>query len=131
MRFSRIPPAEMSPDQRRLYDELLSSPRRRAEGPFSVLIHSPVMADRIRRLGNYIRWETSIPEKLIELAILITARSVRGEFEWHSHLPLARKAGVTLETLKSLEAGLRPNNMSREEAAAYDFCNSLLKHRDV
>jgi 4-carboxymuconolactone decarboxylase len=76
-------------------------------------------------LLHYLRWETSVPLKLNEFAILIIGRQWRSQVEWFAHAPLAVKAGLSPDIVAELKTGKRPSNMSAEEAAVYDFVTEL------
>jgi 4-carboxymuconolactone decarboxylase len=94
-------------------------------GPYNPLLRSPVLGQRMFDLLHYLRWETSVPLKLNEFAILIIGRQWRSQVEWFAHAPLAVKAGVSPDTVAELKADKRPSNMSAEEAAVYDFVTEL------
>ena len=74
MRFATLEPERMSPEQKRAYDAIVSGPRGGARGPFNVLLRSPELADRVQRVGEYLRFKSSLPARLNEFAILINAR---------------------------------------------------------
>ena len=76
-------------------------------------------------LLHYLRWETSVPLKLNEFAILIIGHQWRSQVEWFAHAPLALKAGLSPDIVAELKAGKRPSNMPAEEAAVYDFVTEL------
>jgi 4-carboxymuconolactone decarboxylase len=83
--------------------------------------------DRLGRVGEYLRFHNSLPAKLSELAMLVTARHVTNQFEWVIHHPLAIKAGVAAETLAAIAKGKRPAAMAPDEAAVHDFTTELLR----
>src|SRR3990170_300825 len=95
--MSRLPPLEparLAPDQRRVYDAIASGPRGGVRGPFLALIHVPELTDRIQHLGEYLRYGTSFPPRLSELAILVTARHYTCNYEWQAHVRHARRGGT-------------------------------------
>src|SRR5215510_7683935 len=73
-RFPQLTEATMTPRQREAYQGIVSGPRKGAAGPFNALLRSPDVADRVQRVGEYVRFQTSIPAALNEMAILITGR---------------------------------------------------------
>jgi len=93
--------------------------------PFNVLLRSPVLAERLRKVGEYLRFESSIPKRLNEFAILVTARTWTAQYEWYAHLRLAIKEGLNPELATDLAQGKRPKNMQPDEEAVYNFCHEL------
>ena len=63
-------------------------------GPFAVMLRSPEVMLRAKPMGDYIRFTSTIPPRLNELAILITARTWVQNYEFQAHRPLAEKAGL-------------------------------------
>ena len=127
----RLPPiAEnlLTPRQRAAATALIATRRGALRGPFVPLLYSPELLDRAQRLGEYLRYESALPERLRELVILITARHWSQAYEWHVHARLAPQAGLDHQLIDELAAGRRPPQMRGDEAAVYDFCIEL--HRD-
>jgi 4-carboxymuconolactone decarboxylase len=136
-RFKRIHTDEMSPEQKLYFDGLMSGPvsgtgsKGVVQGatslgaPFNVLLRSPVLAERLRKVGEYLRFESSIPKRLNEFAILITARTWTAQYEWFAHLRLALKEGLNPELANELAQGIRPSKMQPDEEAVYNFCHEL------
>jgi 4-carboxymuconolactone decarboxylase len=78
----------------------------------------------------YLRWNSSLPLRLNEMAILVTGRLWRSQVEWYAHAPLAIKAGLSPEIVADLKARKRPASMKADEAAVYDFVMELsTKHQ--
>src|SRR5262249_10859320 len=111
-RFRSLSDDEMTPEQQRVAAALRNGPRRGLPGPFHALLRSPVLADRVRQLGDYIRFESSLPDPLRELAILIVARFWSAQYEWHQHRRIALEAGLDPAIPDAIAAGRRPNRMS-------------------
>ena len=130
-RFKPLSESEMTEAQREAYRGIVSSPRGGARGPFNALLRSPELADAAQKVGAYIRFRTSLPQKLNELAILVTARYWSAQFEWYAHAQLAEKAGLGLKVISSLEKNLRPEGMTKEETAIYDFAKELHEKKEV
>jgi 4-carboxymuconolactone decarboxylase len=76
-------------------------------------------------LFYYLRWQTSVPTKLNEFAILIIGRQWRSQVEWFAHAPLAAKAGLSTDIIAELKEGKRPSKMADDEALTYDFVTEL------
>ena len=130
-RMPPMDPARMNEAQRKAAQELIAGPRKGVVGPFIPLMRSPELMDRLGRVGEYLRFENALPQKLVEFAIVLTARHVTNQFEWILHHPLAMKAGVSRETLDAVAADRRPESMPADEAAAYDFVTELLRASSV
>jgi 4-carboxymuconolactone decarboxylase len=130
-RMPALEAAQMNEAQRKAAAELIAGPRKGVVGPFIPLMRSPVLMDRLGRVGEYLRFENALPQRVVELAILVTARHVTNQFEWVLHHPLAIKAGVARETLDALGAGVRPTTLADDEAVAHDFVTELLRESRV
>jgi 4-carboxymuconolactone decarboxylase len=94
-------------------------------------MRSPDLGNRLQNVGEYIRFKTSLPLRLNELAILITAREWTSQYEWYAHYPLAMKAGLDPRVADELALGRRPSAMTDDEGAVYDFCIQLHRTRKV
>jgi 4-carboxymuconolactone decarboxylase len=100
-------------------------------GPYNPLLRSPVLGQRMFDLLYYLRWQTSVPLKLNEFAILIVGRQWRSQVEWFAHAPLAVKAGLSPAIVAGLKADKRPLSMPPEETAVYDFVTELTTRHAV
>jgi 4-carboxymuconolactone decarboxylase len=142
-RFPILQPDQMNADQKKLLEALLVGPRGGGNtspeaiqkmlrsGPFNAWMRSPDLGNRLQNVGEYIRYRTSLPVRLNEFAILITAREWTSQYEWDAHYPLAMKAGLNAKVADELALGKRPSAMSDDEAAVYDFCIQLHRTRNV
>ena len=129
-RFPKLRREQMSDAQKRVYDEIAGS-RGSVRGPFGPLLRSPELADRWQRLGEYVRYKTSLPARLNEFAILITARFWGSKYEWYAHKPLAVKGGLAEAIAGDLAQNKRPANMKPDEEVVYDFCTVLHRQHFV
>src|SRR5271156_4944896 len=107
-RYREISPAEMTPAQKQVHDEIVAGKRGRFGGPFQLLIRAPEVCRHLSRLGEYLRWGSSLPPALSELAICLTARSIRANYEWHAHAPLAIEAGAPAAAMEAIRTGASP-----------------------
>src|SRR5579864_5322544 len=130
-RFPPLQPETMTPEQRAAADAIVAGPRGGLRGPFQAWLRSPELANRLQRVGEFVRFSSSVPRRLNELAILITARAWDAQFEWWAHHRLALEAGLDPAIADDIAAGRRPSRMSAEEAAVYDFCTELRTTRRV
>jgi 4-carboxymuconolactone decarboxylase len=95
------------------------------------MIRSPVLGQRLYDLFYYLRWQTSVPTRLNEFAILIIGRQWRSQVEWFAHAPLAAKAGLSADIIAELKQGRRPSKMAEDEALTYDFVTELTTKQKV
>jgi len=123
-RFLPLSAEQMTPEQKAIADAIVTS-RGSLNGPFHAWLRDPALADRLQKLGEQIRFHSSLPAKLNEFAILITARHWTAQLEWFAHYPLALKAGLDPAIAADLAAGERPRDMPDDLAAVYDFSTQL------
>ncbi len=124
-RFRQLTVEELTPDQHAVADEVLKVSSLGLQGPYNVMLRSPIMAKRMVALLDYLRFHTSVPRRLNEFAILIQARLWTSQVEWKAHYPLALKAGLAAPVAADLLAGRRPSGMQPDEEAVYDLCIEL------
>ena len=124
-RFPPLALEDMTPEQKPVAEAIMSGPRGGLRGPFQTWLRSPVLADRLQKVGEYLQFNSSLDRRLNEFAILITARHWTAQFEWYAHHRLALAAGLKPEIAADLAVGRRPAGMSEDEAAVYDFCTEL------
>ncbi len=124
-RFPQLTLDQLDEKQRPLGEQIVKVSSVGLGGPYNPMIRSPVLGQLLFDLFHYLRWQTSVPHKLNELAILIIARQWRSQIEWFAHAPIATKAGLSAEVLAELKAGQRPSAMDQEEALVYDFVTEL------
>ena len=130
----RLPPLkleQMNDAQRKAAEELIAGPRKAVKGPFIALLRSPELLNRMQKVGEYLRFQSALTTRINEFVTLIVAREYTQEFEWFVHLPLAAKAGTSVETLAALAQGQRPPAMADDESVAYDFTTELLARHGV
>jgi 4-carboxymuconolactone decarboxylase len=130
-RFQPITYDTMTPEQKQLVDSILSGPRTSLDGPFNVLLRSPEMGDLAQKFGAYARFHSSLPPRLSELAILITARFWTAQFEWQAHHRNALTAGLSPAIIDAIAAGKRPASMQPDEEAVYNFCTEVLNTKQA
>jgi len=135
-RFKQIPPDQHTPEQRTLADGVRSGPRSAIKnfsaahagplgGPFNVWLRTPDIGNLIQQLGAAIRFRSSIPAKLNELAICITARKWTAQYEWHAHRKLAVDAGLDPAIADDIAQGRKPARMDQDEQLVYDVSTEL------
>jgi 4-carboxymuconolactone decarboxylase len=136
-RFKLIPFVEMTPPQKAYADAVMAGPTSATGSaavvpgaatigaPFNVYLRSPELAAALRPVGEYIRFKTSLPAKLNEFAILVTARQWTAQYEWFAHHRLALKAGLDPAVAEDLAQGRRPKGMQPDEEMIYNFSQEL------
>ena len=124
-RFPQLTMDQLTDKQKPLGEQIMKVSSVGLGGPYNPLLRSPVLGKRMFDLLHYLRWETSVPLKLNEFAILIIGRQWRSQVEWLAHAPLAIKAGLSPDIVAELKANKRPSNMPPEEAVVYDFVTDL------
>ncbi len=131
-RFKPLTWEEMTPPQRTMIEHLLAGPRGGStEGPFNVQLRSPEMGDLGQQFGAATRFATTVPRKLYELAIIVTARHWTAQFEWTAHHRSALQAGLSPAIADAIAQGRRPSSMQPDEMAVYDFATELLQSKQV
>ncbi len=130
-RLANLSYDDMTPDQRRVHDDIIAGPRGRIGGPMNAWFRSPAYADLVQKLGAFCRYETTLGRRLTELTILIVARHWKAQVEWCVHKPLAIEAGVDPAAIDAIEAGRAPDFAQDDEAALHAFCRELIETRAV
>ena len=141
-RLSYVDAAQLSPEQKELYDSIASGPRaaKRASlvdaeghltGPFNAFLHLPALGKHWSAIGEGLRFRTVLDRGLFELAVLIIAVHWRSGHEWAAHARLAREAGIDQAVIDALRRGERPSLSRPEEEAVFQFVHQLVTKRRV
>jgi len=132
--MSRIPiPTleELTPEQRRVYDAIAGLRGGHIPTHYHVALCAPELTDKWQQLGELLRYRTSLPLRLSELAVLIVARHHDCQYVWHAHAQVAQKAGLADEAIEAIRSGRRPAFRQDDETAVYDYCAELLETKFV
>src|SRR3954453_23381126 len=132
-RFAPLKADQLTPPQK-AYADLIAAPPRNAKfgnPPYRAYIRNPELAPKLSALSEYLRWNSKLPARLSEMAILITAREWTAQYEWFAHYPLALKGGLDPKVADAIAAGKRPDSMKDDEAALYDLATSLYRDKKV
>jgi 4-carboxymuconolactone decarboxylase len=124
-RFPVLTLDTVTAEQRPLAEQIVKVSSIGLGGPYSPLLRSPEMGQRMFDLLAYLRWKTTLPLNLNEFAILIVGRQWRSQVEWFAHVPIAIKAGLGADLIAELKTNKRPSNMTPDEAITYDFVTEL------
>jgi 4-carboxymuconolactone decarboxylase len=130
-RFPQLTMSQLNDQQRPLGEAIMKISKVGIGGPYNPMLRSPVFGQRMFDLLGYLRWNTSVPLRLNEFAILIIGRQWRSQVEWFAHGPIAEKAGLSPQIIAELKANKRPSNMAPDEAAVYDFLTELTTKHEV
>ncbi len=128
-----IPADKLTPEQKKVLDIVTGPPRgpAAAGGPFVPLLRSPELMNRLQAVGAYVRFNNSLPKKLVEIAALMTARQFTQQYEWDGNYPLALKAGLSAGAADAIAVGRRPESLADDEEPVYNFIAELLQNKSV
>lgn len=126
-------PDQVTPAQAETYAEILGTTEQSFNlgGPFNAFLRSPDLASLVAKLGSFFRFETSLPPRWVELAILTTARFWTAQYEWYAHARFARTAGVEDHVINAIRGNRRPEFADQDDETVYEFCSQLHNSRQV
>jgi len=130
-RFPQLTMDALAAEQKPLGEQIMKVSSVGLAGPYNPLLRSPVLGQRMFDLLYYLRWNTSVPLRLNEFAIIIVGRHWRSQVEWFAHAPLAIKSGLAPEVVADLKANKRPAHMKPDEEMVYDFVTELIERKAV
>jgi 4-carboxymuconolactone decarboxylase len=130
-RIADLDVATLSPEQSQAHAAIASGPRGGVRGPLAVWLHRPELAMTAQALGQYCRYETSLPARLSELVIIVTGACWQSAYEWEAHAPLALQAGIAPDIVDAIRDGLTPRFAARDEQTVFDFVTTLHRTRTV
>ena len=119
-RMAEIPLDKMSAAQRTVAEAIMSGPRKRMSGPFNAWLRSPELADRLQKVGEYLRFNTSLDKRVNEMAIIMTAQHWGSQYEWYARRPAGDQAGLDPAVVAAIGAGRKPDNMKDDEAIVWE-----------
>ena len=131
-RFKPLSWDAMSPTQQAMTRAVLDGQRGAMQGPYNVLLRSPEMGHLAQQFGAHVRFQSSLPLALNELAILMVARDWTAQFVWWAHRQIAEDAGLSVPLINAIENGhVAPQDLAPNVQAVYAFCRELLRQRKV
>ena len=130
-RFQPLTYDKLTPEQKAMVEHLLAGERGGMNGPFNVTLGSPEMGDLAQKLGAHLRFHSSLPNRLNEMAILMTARFWNAQYEWSAHKKNALTAGLRPAVIESIATGKRAASLQPDEETVYNFGDELLRTREV
>ena len=130
-RLPPIPESQQTEAQKKAIAEFTAARKTGISGPFVPLLRSPEVMNRARAMGDYLRFNSVLPPRLSEFAILITARYWTQNYEWDAHNQLALQGGLSADIIKAIADGRRPDKMAADEEALYTFCDELHRNQSI
>ncbi len=130
-RITPLPPSLMDERQQKIHSEIAGGRRGTVPAPLEVWLRSPELADRAQKLGEFARYGTSLPPRLSELAILVTARFWTAHYEWAAHKIFALKAGLDPVIIADIAARREPKFNDPTEVLVYEFSQTLHREHKV
>ncbi len=133
-RMARIPLPSLetfTAEQKRVYDAIVSGPRGALRGPLRAALHNPELADKWQQLGELLRYRTSLPPQLSELAILVTARHCNCQVEWFIHAEMARKAGLSDSIIENVRTRRPVGDVDPAAVDVYLYASELNRSSTV
>ena len=121
---------DMTAEQQAVHDQVVSGPRGVMIGPLRAAIHNAELAGRWSKLGESLRFGTTLPKRVTELAITVTGRRWTSQIEWHVHAAAALAAGVPGDAIAAIRVGAAPA-LSVEDAEVYEFTRQLQQSGEV
>ena len=123
---------EMNPEGQRIYDQIRQDRNSPEVGlQFRALLNSPEAAGHLTSMGAQLRFQSSMPENLKELAIILVAREWNSGIEWTGHAVLAARAGVSDDSIEKIRAWQAPEELTNEEAVIARFVHQLLREKEL
>ena len=121
----------LTPNQKRVHDNITNGPRGCVRGPFAALLHHPEITEHVQAMGINLRFNGILPGRLRELAILTTAHYWNAEYEWNSHLPIAKKEGLSSAVINAIDKNQPPEFLNDDEKIIHRFCWELHEKHTV
>ena len=139
MRLPVIAPADVSAQQKPLFDKLHDSIARYLDdfethkpdgtliGPFNALLHFPKLGDAAWNVFLALNDSPTLPPLAREVVILVTGARAASIYELYSHEVVAARKGLADDKIRTIAAGQRPSDLTNEEALAYDVAAVLTR----
>jgi 4-carboxymuconolactone decarboxylase len=130
-RFSVLTMEQLDARQKQVAERVMNVSSAGLAGPYAMLLRSPDLLERYLGMTDYLRFNTSLPLHLNEMAILMEARMWDAQYEWWAHYPIALKAGLRQSIADDIRDGRRPTGLAPDEEVVYDVVVELLRDRDL
>ena len=130
-RMPPIPADKLTDAQKKAIEEFKAARSVDISGPFVAMLRSPEVMNRARAMGDYLRFRSSLPPRLSEFVILLTARRWTQQYEWNAHAPLALKGGLNPDIVKAIAEGRRPDTLAEDEEIVYTLFDEIQRNQSV
>ena len=100
-------------------------------GPGTAMINSPEMRRRANSLVNYLRDESTLPKRIQELAMIVTARANDCQYIWNAHAAGARRQGISDAFVDALRDGQPLPELAADEQAVINLGQEFFSTRKV
>ena len=130
-RMPPIPADKLTDAQKKAIEEFKAARSVDISGPFVAMLRSPEVMNRARAMGDYLRFRSSLPPRLSEFVILLTARRWTQQYEWNAHAPLAVKGGLNADIVKAVAEGRRPERLAEDEEIVYLLFDEIQRNQSV
>jgi 4-carboxymuconolactone decarboxylase len=130
-RMPPIPADKLTDAQKKAIEEFKAARSVDISGPFVAMLRSPEVMNRARAMGDYLRFRSSLPPRLSEFVILLTARRWTQQYEWNAHAPLAVKGGLNADIVKAIAEGRRPETLAEDEEIVYTLFDEIQRNQSV
>jgi 4-carboxymuconolactone decarboxylase len=130
-RYREFRREDLTAEQQQVFDGVAASRGGVVPAPFHLLIESPTLASVTYELGTFCRYRTGWAPHLFELIVLITATHWRADYEFSVHIPEAKKAGLSEETIAAVRDGRVPKLDDLDSKLVYDFTTAFYANREV
>lgn len=122
----------LTPEAQAIWQKI-AGPRGATEprGPYGVLMHHPALAEHVGRLGEFLRFQGTLPGADRELAILATAREIGSHYEWVAHEPIGLREGTRKEAIDAVRAHGPLDGLTERERTIVELVRALYRHHAV
>jgi 4-carboxymuconolactone decarboxylase len=128
-RLTELAPDSLSPEQKRVFDEIARERSGRASGPFGVWLRAPAIAEASNKLALALRTSSRLERRLLELAVLVVTRRWNAHYAWHVHEAHAREAGIAPAIIDAIRARRTPEFAREDERVVHDTVAELVETR--
>jgi 4-carboxymuconolactone decarboxylase len=130
-RMPPIPADKLTDAQKKAIEEFKAARSADVSGPFVPLLRSPEVMTRARAMGDYLRFRSSLPPRLSEFVILLTARKWTQQYEWNAHAPLAVKGGLKESIVKAIAEGRQLEGLAEDESIVFGLFDEIQKNQAI
>ncbi len=139
MRLPLIAPADLTPEQKSLYDDMRKGVASHFNafkveredgalmGPWNPWLHEPTIGKAIWDLTLAMTANAVLPDNVRQIAILVVGARYDAAYEIYAHIAVAEREGMSPERLATLVADVKPNDLARDEGIAYDVAYALTR----